>query len=201
MRSGLLAVDSCILGAAGERSGRSPPADRRAGAVGSPAGEAVGVVVTKTLRTRETILSELGGFPEELRRLVLVGHDPGDLLRPAKDGGWGVVEILPHLRDWEEIYLERFQLMIEEEEPHLPAYDDSLWSIERDYRGQDPGETFAQFREMRAQTVELLNGLPPDGWQRRGEHGVFGLVSVQWMADHLCDDDREHLQQALDALA
>ncbi|MGH2561000.1 MAG: DinB family protein [Thermomicrobiales bacterium] len=157
-------------------------------------------MVTKTLRTRETILTELGGFPEEFRRLVLAEPDLDDLLRPAKDGGWGVVEVLPHLRDWEEIYLERAHLMVEEDAPHLPAYDDALWAIERDYRGQDPRETFAQFRALRGQLVELLRGLPAEVWERRGEHGVFGSVTLHWLADHVCDHDGEHLQQALDAL-
>ncbi|MGH2535275.1 MAG: DinB family protein [Thermomicrobiales bacterium] len=156
--------------------------------------------MTKTLRTRETILTELGGFPDEFRRLVLGGHDLDDLLRPAKDGGWGVVEVLPHLRDWEEIYLERVRLLVEEETPHLPAYDDALWAIERDYRGQDPHETFAGFRELRGQLVAMLNRLPAVAWERRGEHGVFGAVTLHWLANHVCDHDMEHLQQALDAL-
>lgn len=156
--------------------------------------------MTKTLRTRETILTELSGFPEELRRLVLTDHGADDLLRPAKDGGWGVVEILPHLRDWEEIYLERMHLIVEEDQPHLPAYDDSLWAIERDYRGQNPAETFEQFRELRGQMVDFLRDLPAEAWERQGEHGVFGSVTLQWLADHVCNHDQEHLQQALDAL-
>jgi uncharacterized damage-inducible protein DinB len=157
--------------------------------------------VTKTVRAPEAILAELASFPDEFYRLVLADHEPADFLKPARDGGWGVVEILPHLRDWEEIYLDRFQRLIHEDQPHLPAYDDELWAIERDYRGQDPFETFEQFRQLRGQVLELLRELSSEMWQRQGEHGAYGIITVQWLADHICDHDREHLQQAQDALA
>jgi hypothetical protein len=160
-----------------------------------------GVPVTNPVRTPEAILAELASFPDEFYRLVLAGHEGDDLLRPARDGGWGVVEILPHLRDWEEIYTDRAHKLVTEERPHLPAYDDELWAIERDYRGQNPIETFEQFREMRGQLVEFLGELSPEMWQRQGEHGAYGSITLQWLTDHMCDHDREHLQQAQDALA
>jgi uncharacterized damage-inducible protein DinB len=159
------------------------------------------VPVTKPVRAPEAILAELANFPDEFYRLILAGHGQEDYLRPARDGGWGVVEILPHLRDWEEIYLDRFQKLILEDRPHLPAYDDELWAIERDYRGQDPFETFEQFRQLRGQMIDLLEELSPEMWQRQGEHAAYGSITVQWLADHICDHDREHLRQAQDALA
>ena len=66
-------------------------------------------------------------------------------MRPAQDGGWGLVEILPHLRDWELIFRDRVALILEEEEPALEEYDDSLWAIEHDYRDQDPQVAFQEF--------------------------------------------------------
>ncbi len=122
-------------------------------------------------------------------------------MRPASDGGWGVVEILPHLRDWEEIYLDRAHAIVEQDNPGLPGYDDELWAIERDYRGQDPRATFEHFRQMRADLVGFLRSLAPETWSRRGEHGYYGEITLQWMADHICDHDQEHLRQVRDALA
>jgi hypothetical protein len=158
------------------------------------------VVVTKALRSREAILDDLAGFPEEFRRLVLAENDREALMRPASDGEWGVVEILPHLRDWEEIHLERAHLIAEQETPHLPAYDDTLWDIERDYRGQDPWETFEQFKALREQLVAFLAALPPEAWARQGEHAGYGLISLQWLANHFTEHDQGHLRQAMDAL-
>jgi hypothetical protein len=54
---------------------------------------------------------------------------------------------------------------------------------------------------LRGQLVEFLTDLAPEIWLRQGEHGAYGSITLQWLADHICDHDREHLQQAQDALA
>ena len=76
-----------------------------------------------------------------------------------------------------------------------------LWSIERDYRGQDPYETFASFNELRSGLVELLRAASPEQWERIGIHGYYGEITLHWLANHICDHDAEHLQQARDALS
>ena len=156
-------------------------------------------MVSPPKRTPEAILAELAGFPDELARAVR-DRPREALLRPTRDGGWGVVEILPHLRDWEEIFLERVATVLAEERPFLQAYDDELWAIERDYRGQDPLATFAHFRELRERLVGLLDGQPPETWERSAEHAFYGEVTLHWMLDHTCDHDQEHLEQVRDAL-
>lgn len=175
-----------------------------------------GEPVTKTLRTREAILRELTAFPGEFQRLVIRPHDREALLRPAADGGWGVVEILPHLRDWDEVYAERIIAIVETDVPRLPSFDDSLWAIERDYRGQDPVETLEDLTDIREKTVDLLSQLPADAWQREamfetetsqelwqpeGRAATTRRITLQWLCDQMCDHDREHLNQALDAVA
>ncbi len=156
----------------------------------------------KALRSREHILEELEGFPDDLERVIFADHvSEEDIFRPGSDGGWGITEILPHLRDWEQIYLERARKLITEEHPHIPGYDDSLWPIERDYRGQDPEKVFEEFRALRAEQTAFLRGLAAGAWSRTGEHSVYGEITLHWMANHVCDHDQEHLNQARDVLA
>lgn len=157
--------------------------------------------MSNPLRSPDEIVSHLEAYPDELARVIDNVNDPEALMHPASDGGWGVVEILPHLRDWEGIYFQRLSKIVEEDGPYLPGFDDSLWSIERDYRGQDPRTTFAEFQSLRERTVELLKSLPADAWARTGEHGYYGEISLQWLANHIVDHDQEHIQQARDALA
>ena len=154
----------------------------------------------QVLRTRDEILRALERFPTEFRRSVVESADRESLMRPAFDGGWGVVEIIPHLRDWEAIYLDRATRILNEDRPALPGFDDTLWSIERDYRGQDPYETFANFAALRGELVALLQAATLEQWERVGIHGVYGEITLQWMANHICDHDAEHLQQAREAL-
>ena len=156
-------------------------------------------VVDVPTRTPEEIVAELSAMALELGR-VLEHRSPDALMRPARDGGWGVVEILPHLRDWEEIYLDRVSAIIEQDTPRLPAYDDELWAIERDYRGQDSRRTFEHFRQLRQELVAKLQDVPPKAWGRRAVHDIHGEITLQWLLDRICDHDREHLDQIRDAL-
>jgi hypothetical protein len=158
------------------------------------------IVVGAPKRTREAILASLPATPDDLARL-LKDRDRDDLLRPSRDGGWGVVEILAHLRDWEEVFLDRLKMVGDEDNPFLPVQDDELWPIERDYRGQDPENTLEQFRSSRAGTLAFLQGLDAGAWDRPARHGSFGDVTLHWLADHMCEHDQEHLDQARDALA
>jgi hypothetical protein len=158
------------------------------------------VPVAPATRSRDEVLTALAAMPEELGRSI-TNHSIEDLTRPSRDGGWGVIEVLCHLRDWDEIFLERFRATVEQDRPFLPTYDDELWPIERDYRGQDPAKTFERYRELREQVVALLAGLPPEAWERPADHGAYGEVSLHWMADHVSNHDREHLEQVRDALA
>ncbi len=154
------------------------------------------------LKSRETILEQLESFPGDLERVVFADHvTEEDIFRPGNDGGWGITEILPHLRDWEEIYFERARRIVEEDNPHIPGYDDSLWPIERDYGSQNPVEVFQEFRDLRAAHVALLKRLPAEAWQRTGEHSMLGSITLQWMEDKLCDHDAERLAQAREVLA
>jgi len=156
--------------------------------------------VTNTETSTTEIIAELASFPDDLSRSIFSNSEPDDLLQPSSDGGWGVVEIIPHLRDWEVIYLERARRIVTEDQPSLPAFDDTLWSIERDYRDQNPRTTFDAFRKLRAQLVEFLTALPQEGWLRTGKHSYYGDVNLVWMGQHIIEHDNEHLQQARDAL-
>ena len=147
----------------------------------------------------DVLLAELAAFPDELA-VLWAGHAAESLVRPASDGGWGVVENLCHLRDWEEIFLARVKAVIDQERPELPAYDDELWPIERDYRGQQPDRVFEQFRETRRRLVALLAALPEDAWQRVGHHALRGEVTVRWLVDTLRAHGEEHRSQIREAL-
>ena len=91
--------------------------------------------------------------------------------------------------------------MLAEDRPSLPADDDELWAIERDYRGQDPRRTLDRFRDLRSELVAALRDLPPEAWERAGEHEVAGPVTLRWLTERIRAHDHEHLDQIRDALA
>jgi hypothetical protein len=155
---------------------------------------------TLTDLQRQQVVADLASFAGEMDRL-LNGHPNEALTRPSSGGGWGVVEVLSHLLDWEEICLWRLEAVLLQDTPDLPAYDGALWDIEHDYRSQDPRTVLARFTEARRRFVALLEPLDEAGWQRGGNHSTVGPVTVEWLATHLRDHSREHIDQVREALA
>lgn len=145
------------------------------------------------------LLRHLASFPDVLRQR-LAGLSNEVLRRPARDGGWSVLENLCHERDWEEVFLARLRSVLTEDRPELPAFDDSLWEIERNYCAQDPSRVIDQFADLRREFVALLQAAPPEAWERVGIHGNHGPVDVRWLARHQRDHDKEHEDQIRDTL-
>ena len=150
--------------------------------------------------TGPALVPVLAAFPDELSRM-LQGYSTEALKRPASDGGWGVIENLGHLRDWDEVFLERVTAILTADNPALPEYDDQLWEIEHDYRGQDPRKVLDRLRQQRTQLVELLSAMPPQGWFRVGQVGAEANVSVETIVQRIRQHDTEHARAISEALA
>lgn len=146
------------------------------------------------------LVPSLEGFPDDLARL-LQGYSVDALRRPASDGGWGVIENLGHLRDWEEIFHSRVERLLTEDNPEMPVFDDQLWEIEHDYRGQDPLRVLDQLRAQRQQLVSMLREVPVESWERSGSVGTEQDVSLATIVQRIRQHDLEHLQLVAEALA
>ena len=69
--------------------------------------------------------------------------------RPAEDR-WSPLEYACHVRDVCVLYHERLGLMLREDDPLYPNWDQDLTAVEEDYRGQEPGAVAAQLSEAAA---------------------------------------------------
>jgi hypothetical protein len=156
--------------------------------------------VDKGGRSIEAVLAALAAVPGEFARLVS-DKTNDQLMRPAQDGGFGMVEILPHMRDWEAILGDRVERILDEDEPSLEEYDDSLWAIEHAYRDQDPRQSLQEFTALRASLVARLEPLGPGEWDRVGILAKHGRVTLHWLLDQFSNHDAKHLVQARDVLA
>lgn len=198
MRSPWAAPDTRL---AAHHDGESAGGDHRPGADGAR-GENRHPVRTVDAggRSIEAVRTALAAVPGEFSRLVN-NKTNEQLMRPAQDGGFGMVEILPHMRDWETILGERVARILEEDEPSLEEYDDSLWAIEHAYREQDPRQALQEFSALRSSLVARLEALPPEQWSRVGILAKHGRVTLHWLLDRFCDHDAKHVLQARDVLA
>ncbi|HEU0164531.1 MAG TPA: DinB family protein [Thermomicrobiales bacterium] len=159
----------------------------------------VPVVAFEGLRDRENIHRALVAAVGDFERLI-AGKSRETLAQPANDGRWGMVEILPHMRDWEKVNHDRIARVLNEENPHLEMPDDSLWAIEHDYAAQDPVRVFEEFKGLRGELVDLVEHLDDDAWSLPATLDGIGEINLHWLLNNVCVHDGHHLQQARDLL-
>lgn len=89
------------------------------------------------------------------------------LYRPAP-GKWSVREVLSHVNDAERLFTFRAFWFARGLEAALPSFDQEVAarSAEADRRSWQ--ELVAEFRSVRAATIDLFEGFPAEAWSRTG---------------------------------
>jgi hypothetical protein len=132
---------------------------------------------------------------------MLAGLSPdGWRARPAPDE-WAPVEIVCHLRDEEaEDFGARVRVVLAGGASFAPI-DPERWAVERRYREADPGDALAAFRQLRRESVALLETVTVAALTRVGNSpsglSLSGLDIVAAWVTH----DRLHLAQLAGTLA
>jgi DinB family protein len=115
-------------------------------------------------------------------------------------GGWSVVEVMCHMRDYEEIVYKRAQLMLEADQPGLPGLDNEETAKRRDYAHQNLGLEYGAYLDARRRLVGFLSGLSDEQWRRQGVHPEFGTMTMLELALNVSQHDVNHIEQIVRAL-
>ncbi len=123
--------------------------------------------------------------------------------RSLRDGpdGWSIIEIVCHLRDFDEIFYRRAQMMQAQEQPQLPAYDHEAMAIERAYQQEDLAEAFETLKATRARFIAFFAALTPEQWERDGVHPERDSFTMTDAAMQVGLHDLDHLEQITRVLA
>ena len=112
-------------------------------------------------------LARLALTGEELARAI-AGQDAPRLARRPDSVNWAPVEVICHLRDTEESFLQRFRLVLIMDEPRFPTTNPNRWAAERQYLRNDSAQALAAFTRRRAETLAFLRELSDEQWERAG---------------------------------
>jgi hypothetical protein len=149
--------------------------------------------------TREQMLERMGRLPERVIRLI--EHESlDDLLRAGPGGSWGAVEHVAHLRDFDDVSLDRIDQILNEDDPELEFIDTDLRAIENDYHAQNPFATAEAFRGIRSELVNRLDGLSDADWQRPAHITGIGDVTLETLIEQLDQHDEQHFHALRDVL-
>ncbi len=133
---------------------------------------------------------------------IIKTASPKDLttLRDGEEG-WTVLEVLCHLRDFDEIFMARATSMIEQDNPHFAAYDHEAMVAERRYSEQNPQEVLESLSQHRATFLAFFEGLTEEQWQRFGTHPERGHFTLFDSVGQVGFHDSNHIEQITRILA
>jgi len=148
----------------------------------------------------ETIIKELHDAPEAFTMLFAPESEETLHHRPV-EGEWSAVEIVSHLADLDAFNrTERFNAILIEENPALPAYEPDARVMEANYQALTSADALSFLKRERELITVLLEGLRPHELARTGVHPQYGERALLQMAD-MRNHDRTHLDQVAAAIA
>ncbi len=117
--------------------------------------------------------------------------DPGVRRRPAP-GVWSNLEYGCHIRDVHRIFDHRVHLMLSENDPQFPNWDQDATAIAEDYGAQDPSVVAAELRAAADAVADRYDSVPAGGWDRRGLRSNGSEFTVATIAVYHLHDIVHH---------
>jgi len=131
---------------------------------------------------------------------AIAGKDDAALSKRPDGKNWSAKEVLCHMRDTEESFMTRFDVIMAMDDPKLAGVNPDRWAEERQYARNDASGALAAFRKRREETLAFLRGLKGDQWQRGGIHAVRGRMTIDDFLALIAWHDDNHLDQLKRAL-
>ena len=123
-----------------------------------------------------------------------VSDDQARALRDGPDG-WSVIEIVCHLRDFDEIFHSRAVMMLQNDHPLLPAYDHEAMAIERAYQQDTLSDGFGALKLSRQRLIAFFKTLTQEQWSRGGVHPERDSFTMTDALMQVASHDLDHLEQ------
>jgi hypothetical protein len=158
---------------------------------------------------REQRLDRIRRAADDLAAAIR-GQSEAALVRRPDLESWAAKEVICHLRDTEELFLLRLEMIAAMDEPPfgaagqgaraLTADTPDRWAADRQYLRNDAAEALETFRQRRAWLLEHLDGLSAVQWQRGGIHPTRGRMTPEDFVTMIAWHDDNHLDQLRRAL-
>ena len=124
-------------------------------------------------------------------RAVLAG--PGDPRRRPAAEVWSPLEYACHVRDVCRIYDQRLIMMLTEDDPHYPNWDQDRTAVQDRYVEQDPATVAAELAAAAETLAARFDAVSGDQWRRTGNRSDGAHFTVETFARYFIHDPLHHL--------
>lgn len=139
-----------------------------------------------------SLIDQYVAGPGQLRA-ALMGLNAEQLNARPVPGKWSIKEVVCHIADYEPVYADRMKRVIAEDQPMLLAGSPDAFVARLAYDQRDVDEELALIEVVRSQMARILRSLPPEDFQRTGNHSVRGPVALVSLLQQITDHIPHHL--------
>ena len=125
-------------------------------------------------------------------RELLLAPTPSLTRRPADDR-WSALEYACHVRDVYRLYDVRLHLMLDQDGPTYPNWDQDQTAIDEHYAEQDPATVSRDLQAAAATLAESFDDVDGEEWLRTGIRSDGAHFTVDTFARYLVHDPIHHV--------
>ena len=116
-------------------------------------------------------------------------------IRPGRpdDATWSSLEYACHVRDVFVRYDARIALMLDEDDPRFPNWDQDASAIEARYEEQDPARVVAALAAAAEALAARLDAMTEDEWPRRGRRSDGASFTIDTIVRYMIHDPLHHV--------
>jgi hypothetical protein len=118
---------------------------------------------------------------------------PGDLRLRSSPGQWSALEYACHVRDVLRLYEQRLTLMLTQDGPEFPNWDQDATAVADRYSEQDPAVVAWDLAAGAEVIAAHFDSLAPGQWQRTGSRSDGASFTVESFARYFVHDPVHHL--------
>jgi hypothetical protein len=112
--------------------------------------------------------------------------------RPRPDV-WSPLEYACHVRDVHKLYVYRLGLMLGQDGPRFPNWDQDETALADDYGAQDPVVVAGELADVAETHAAAYDAVDGDRWERTGERSDGARFTVETIARYIVHDVIHHL--------
>jgi hypothetical protein len=114
---------------------------------------------------------------------------------------WSPLEYAAHVRDVCRVYTERLHLMLTQDAPDYPNWDQDTTAVEDRYDEQDPATVARELTAAADHLAEDFASVTGDQWLRTGTRSDGAHFTVDTFARYFIHDPIHHLHDAVTPVA
>jgi hypothetical protein len=108
-------------------------------------------------------------------------------------GVWSPLEYACHVRDVFRLYDYRLQLMLTQDDPHYPNWDQDETAVTERYREQDPAVVSEELVAAQRRLSTSFAGVQGTQWRRTGNRSDHKCFTVESFARYMLHDPIHHV--------